>query len=65
MCILHYRAIVNEDLAACVSVIPKVISVFKWEGKITEEFETFMVKLVLLNLYILYYCLSIYFIIFI
>lgn len=46
MCILHYRAIVNEDLAACVSVIPKVISVFKWEGKITEEMETFMVKLI-------------------
>jgi len=31
--------LVNKRLAACVQVIPKITSVYRWEGKVTEDNE--------------------------
>jgi periplasmic divalent cation tolerance protein len=39
------RALVERELAACVNVIPAVISVYRWEGKLVEDGEaTLLVK---------------------
>ncbi|MFQ5827839.1 MAG: divalent-cation tolerance protein CutA [Candidatus Methylomirabilia bacterium] len=37
------RAVVAEHLAACVNVVPRVQSVFFWEGQVQEEAETLLV----------------------
>lgn len=34
------RALVEERLAACANVIPGLTSIYRWEGKITEDDET-------------------------
>ncbi len=31
------RHVVKKKLAACVTVVPKVVSIFEWEGTICEE----------------------------
>lgn len=36
------RALINENLAVCVNIIPKVNSVFRWKGKIEECHETLL-----------------------
>lgn len=36
------RAMVEKDLAACVNIIPKVTSVYRWEGKVQEDSETLL-----------------------
>jgi len=36
-------ALVNKSLAACVNIMPKVTSVFKWEGKVKKEEEMMLV----------------------
>ncbi len=36
------RALVDEHLAACVNILPKVHSVFFWEGRTQEVAETLM-----------------------
>jgi periplasmic divalent cation tolerance protein len=36
------KSAVTSDLAACVSIIPQIISIYKWEGKIHEENEVQM-----------------------
>ena len=33
------RVIVEEKLAACVNIIPKIESIYHWEGKIEESSE--------------------------
>ncbi len=33
------RALVDEHLAACVTVLPRATSVYRWEGKIAEDGE--------------------------
>ncbi len=33
------RALVEERLAACVSVVPAVRSIYRWEGKVADEAE--------------------------
>lgn len=33
------RVLVEKELAACVNIIPGVRSIFRWEGKISEEQE--------------------------
>lgn len=33
------RSVVEKEIAACVTVIPHVRSVFRWEGQIAEEQE--------------------------
>jgi periplasmic divalent cation tolerance protein len=33
------KILVKEKLAACVNIIPKIESVFSWEGKIEEDSE--------------------------
>lgn len=35
--------LVQEKLAACVSIIPDVVSVYKWEGKVQHEGECLLV----------------------
>jgi len=34
------RELVTESLAACANVIPKVESIYRWQGKIEQEDET-------------------------
>ncbi len=36
------EALVEEKIAACVSVLPQVVSVFSWEGKICREEEVLL-----------------------
>ena len=39
------RALVERRLAACVNVVPGVLSVYEWEGKLTEDAEsTLLIK---------------------
>lgn len=39
------RALVEERLAACVNLIPKVTSIYRWEGKLCcEEEVTLLIK---------------------
>jgi len=37
------RALVEERLAACVNVIPKVTSVYRWEGRVQENEEWLLI----------------------
>jgi len=37
------RTLVEERLAACVNVVPKVTSVYRWQGQVQEEAESLMV----------------------
>ena len=37
------RALVEAGLAACANVLPRVRSIFSWEGKVSEEQESLMV----------------------
>jgi len=37
------RSLIGQHLAACVNVLPKVQSIFQWEGKTSEEEEYLMV----------------------
>lgn len=36
------RVLINENLALCVNIIPKVNSIFKWNGKIEECSESLL-----------------------
>jgi periplasmic divalent cation tolerance protein len=36
------RSVVEAGLAACANVIPRVRSIFRWEGKVSEEQESLM-----------------------
>jgi len=37
------RILVEAGLVACANVLPRVRSIFRWEGKVTEEQESLMV----------------------
>lgn len=37
------KLLVEQQLVACVNVLPKVKSIFQWEGKISEEEEYLMI----------------------
>jgi periplasmic divalent cation tolerance protein len=37
------RALVEEELAACVNVVPGVRSIYRWEGKIEDSPEALLV----------------------
>jgi len=37
------RAMVQEKLAACVSILPAVTSIFRWQGKVQRSRETLMI----------------------
>jgi periplasmic divalent cation tolerance protein len=36
------RAVVEDGLAACANVIPRIRSIFRWEGKVSDEQEALM-----------------------
>lgn len=37
------KALVEQELVACVNVLPGVRSIFQWEGKVTEEREFLLI----------------------
>jgi periplasmic divalent cation tolerance protein len=37
------RALVGEALCACVNIIPKVTSVYRWKGQLIEDAESLLV----------------------
>ena len=37
------RRVVKKKLAACVTVVPNVVSIFEWEGKVCEDRECLLV----------------------
>jgi periplasmic divalent cation tolerance protein len=37
------RALVDRRLAACVNVVPKVVSVYRWKGEISRDEEMLLV----------------------
>ena len=41
------ETLVNEELAACVNIIPDVQSIFRWQGKIDNANEAFKNKKIL------------------
>lgn len=36
-------SLVEENLAACVSIIPKIRSIYRWEGKVADEEELLLI----------------------
>ena len=36
-------ALVEEKLAACVNLVPSVVSIYRWEGKITKAAEALLI----------------------
>ncbi|XP_018910810.2 protein CutA homolog isoform X2 [Bemisia tabaci] len=33
------KSVVTNQLAACVNIVPKILSIYKWEGEIQEDSE--------------------------
>lgn len=46
--ILLYSGIINNDLAACVNLVPNVTSIYKWKGEINEDSEALMVLYIII-----------------
>ena len=37
------KVLVSEELAACVNIIPKISSVYKWKGEVVEDEEYLLI----------------------
>jgi periplasmic divalent cation tolerance protein len=37
------KALVKAELAACVNIVPGICSIFRWEGKVSEEREALLI----------------------
>jgi periplasmic divalent cation tolerance protein len=37
------QVVVKDGLAACANIVPRIKSIFNWQGKLSEESETLMV----------------------
>ena len=48
--------LVTSKLAACVNIMPNVVSIYEWEGVIENSQEVMMmIKVILISYYIIYY----------
>ncbi len=36
------KQLVSEGIAACVNIVPKLLSIYRWEGEISEDEEALM-----------------------
>ena len=43
------RALVEQRAVACVNILPGIKSIFRWEGKVTEEQEVLLMAKTVLN----------------
>ena len=37
------NALVSEQLAACVNIVPSIESIYRWEGRVTSDSEALMI----------------------
>lgn len=37
------QSLIDDGLAACANILPRVKSIFRWQGKVSQEYESMMI----------------------
>lgn len=37
------KSLIDQQLAACINIVPGIVSIYKWEGEVTEDKEALMI----------------------